>query len=116
MAKFSARVALFDNSEAQLDNEDSPAMTGKMEISETQIELLMDELLNGEVQTYGSRRYKVIDLAVWENEGGTKLKYSGKARMPRPSSKKKAKADEPAPVDSAPAVATDVHGNPVEDF
>ena len=110
MAKFNARIALFDNSEAQLENEDSPAMTGKMEINESQVELLMDELMNAEVQTYGTRRFKVIDLAVWENDGGSALKYSGKARMPRKSNKT-AKATESAPVDSV----TDVHGNAVAD-
>ena len=100
MAKFQARIALFDNSEAVADNDMAPALTGKLEISESQIELLMEELLNAEVQTYGTRRYKVIDLAAWETDGSSALRYSGKARMPFKKSQTSA-STEPAPVDAA---------------
>ena len=117
MAKFNARIALFDNSEAQAENDMAPALTGKLEISESQIELLMDELLNAETQTYGTRRFKVIDIAAWETDGSSALKYSGKARMPmKRNGAPKAKAEETAPVDETPSVATDVHGNAVSDF
>ena len=98
MAKFSARIALFDNSARQVDNEDAPAMTGKMEVSESQIQTLIDELQSAETQTYGNRRFKVIDLSVWENDGGSSLIYSGKARMARPRK---------AVVDVTPEYATD---------
>lgn len=133
MAKFQARIALFDNSAAQEENDMAPALTGKLEISESHIELLMDELLNAEIQTYGTRRFKVIDVAAWETDGSSNLKYSGKCRMPMKPNPAKA-IKESAPVDNADELSdaslkaqaeceaaagvTDVHGNPVnvEDF
>ena len=98
MATFSGRVALFDNAEGVARNENSPALTGKLEINESQIEALMDELMNGETQTYGTRKFKVIDLSLWQTDGSSALKYSGKAKSPF---KKSQTSGGSAPVSSA---------------
>ncbi len=95
---FQARIALFDNASGVERNENAPTLTGKLEINESQIEQLMDELLNSEVQTYGTRRFKVIDLSCWETDGSSALKYSGKAKMPM---KRSASAPSSAPVSDA---------------
>ena len=94
---FNARIALFDNAEGVARNENAPALTGKLEINESQIEALIDELMSAETQTYGTRKFKVIDLSAWETDGSSALKYSGKAKMPM-----KRKASAPAPVSETP--------------
>ena len=80
---FQARIALFDNSAAVAENDQCPVMTGKLEIPADQVAALAAELEKQEEQSYGDRRFKVIDLSVWENAGGNTLLYSGKARMPQ---------------------------------
>ncbi len=95
---FQARIALFDNAAGVERNENAPALTGKLEINESQIEALIDELMSAETQTYGTRKFKVIDLSAWETDGSSALKYSGKAKMPM---KRTASAPSSAPVSNA---------------
>ena len=95
---FQARIALFDNASGVEKNENAPTLTGKLEINESQIEALIDELMAAETQTYGTRKFKVIDLSAWETDGASALKYSGKAKMPM---KRSASAPSSAPVTDA---------------
>ena len=90
MASLSARIALFQN---ESDNPDAPTLTGRLEISVDQLDALIEALMDQPEFSYGTRRYKVLDLSAWEADGSSALAYSGKARLPRP---KTAKAPQPA--------------------
>ena len=92
MANLSARIALFQN---ESDNPDAPTLTGRLEISVDQLDALIEALIDQPESSYGTRRYKVLDLSAWESDGSSALAYSGKARLPR-QNKPAAKAPKPA--------------------